>query len=229
MPRILSCDFCIGNPGSMKRTLSLPLMRCVQAMNEANEAATPPVVGMQARGVMSRSRKALTKRDACSLSSATPAAAGYCDTMPLSRAAFSASMPMRFGGSPGEPWSIRMNGMPVFSSSAEATSSTSPMVAFSRSAMLSRATISSTSSFAKTLLSAAMRFISMTRSPLAAKILRMLSRSCSGERMPMIPAAAPSSTTLADCGIALARVIPSRSRAITRSRPARAARTLSSG
>ena len=49
----------------MKRTLSLPLMRCVQAMNEANEAATPPVVGMQARGVMSRSRKALTKRDAC--------------------------------------------------------------------------------------------------------------------------------------------------------------------
>ena len=107
--------------------------------------------------------KAFTKRDAASFSSATPAAAGYCDTMPLSRAAFSASMPILFGGRPGEPWSILMNGMPVLSSRADATRRISPMVAFSRSAMFSSLTISATRASGNTLLSAI--FLSDFKSP----------------------------------------------------------------
>ena len=133
MPRTLSCDFWIGKPGSMKRTLSLPGMRCVQAMNEPNDAATEPVVGTQERGDTSTSMKAFMKRDAAFLSSGMPSAAGYCEPMPLSRAAFSASTPYLFMGRPGEPWSILMKGMPVVCSRYWATRRTSPIVALERS------------------------------------------------------------------------------------------------
>ena len=68
-------------------------MRWVQAMKEPKEPATDPVVGTQLRGLISTSIKALTKREAASLSSGTPAAAGYWDPMPLSSARFSASTP----------------------------------------------------------------------------------------------------------------------------------------
>ena len=88
MPKMRSCDFWIGKPGSMNKTLSFPGIRCVQAMNEPKEAATEPVVGKQARGDISISMKAFTKREAASFNSGTPAAAGYCDPSPLSRAAF---------------------------------------------------------------------------------------------------------------------------------------------
>ena len=43
---------------------------------EAKEAATLPTVGIQDRALISMSINALTKREACSLSSCTPAAAG---------------------------------------------------------------------------------------------------------------------------------------------------------
>ena len=68
-------------------------MRCVQAMNDPKEAATEPVVGTQPRGAISTSMKALTNAEAASLSSGTPAAAGYCEPIPLSSARFSASTP----------------------------------------------------------------------------------------------------------------------------------------
>ena len=77
----------------MNNTLSFPGIRCVQAMNEPNEPATDPVVGTQARGEISRFKKAFTKREASFFNSGTPAAAGYCDPTPLSKAAFSASIP----------------------------------------------------------------------------------------------------------------------------------------
>ena len=72
-----NCDFWIGNPGSMNNTLSLPGMRCVQAIKAPNEDATDPVVGTQAAGEISMSTNAFTKREAAAFSSATPAAAGY--------------------------------------------------------------------------------------------------------------------------------------------------------
>ena len=87
----------------MNRTLSFPGMRWVHAINAPNEAATEPVVGKQARGEISMSIKAFTKRDAASFNSGTPAAAGYCAPSPLSSAAFSASIPIRLAGKPGEP------------------------------------------------------------------------------------------------------------------------------
>ena len=116
MPSTLSWDFWIGKPGSMKSTLSLPGIRWVQAMNAEKEPATEPVVGMQPSGLMSRSIKALTKRLAAALRGGYPSAAGYWEHIPESRACFSARMPYSFIGRPGEPWSIRMKGMPVFSS-----------------------------------------------------------------------------------------------------------------
>ena len=71
MPKIRSCDFWIGKPGSIS-TLSLPGIRCVQAMNEPKEAATEPVVGNQARGDISISMKAFTNREAASFTQAHP-------------------------------------------------------------------------------------------------------------------------------------------------------------
>ena len=102
-PIILNCDFCIGKPGSMNSTLFFPGMRCVHAMKEPNEPATLPVVGTHERSDISMSRNALTKRDASCFSSGIPAAAGYCDPTPRSRAAFSASTPNWLTGKPGEP------------------------------------------------------------------------------------------------------------------------------
>ena len=103
MPKMRNWDFWIGKPGSMKSTLFFPGMRCVQAINAPNEAATEPVVGTQARGEMSMSINAFTKREAASLSSGTPAAAGYCAPKPASNALFSASMPTLLAGNPGDP------------------------------------------------------------------------------------------------------------------------------
>ena len=134
IPKTLSCDFWIGNPGSIKRTLSLPGIRWVQAMKAPNEAATEPVVGMQLSGGISILMNALMKSLAAFFNSGTPAAGGYWLPTPSSRAFFSASTPKRFTGSPGEPWSIRMNGIPVFSSRYCDTSRTSPIVALERSA-----------------------------------------------------------------------------------------------
>ena len=134
----------------MNKTLSLPGRHCVQITNEPKEAATDPVVGMQARGEMSRSTKAFTKRDASRFSSGTPSAAGYCEPTPRSSAAFSASTPTRLAGKPGEPWSMRMKGIPVSCSSREATRSTSPMVARDKSAIFSSSTTDATSSSLKT-------------------------------------------------------------------------------
>ena len=75
-PRMRNCDFCMGKPGSINNTVSFCGSRWVQAMNEANDEATEPVVGMQARGDMSVLMNALTNREAASFNSCTPAAAG---------------------------------------------------------------------------------------------------------------------------------------------------------
>ena len=48
----------------------------LEAMKEAKDEATDPVVGMQERGDMSVFINAFTNRDAASFSSCTPAAAG---------------------------------------------------------------------------------------------------------------------------------------------------------
>ena len=92
-PMTRNWDFCIGKPGSMKSTLSLPGMRWVHAMKDPKDPATLPTVGTQLRAETSTSRNAFTKREASLLSSGIPSAAGYCDPTPLSRAAFSASTP----------------------------------------------------------------------------------------------------------------------------------------
>jgi len=75
-PSIFNCDFWIGNPGSMNNTVSLPGEHWLVTMNEPNDPATDPVVGIQASGVMSTFRKAFTKREVSRLSSGTPSAAG---------------------------------------------------------------------------------------------------------------------------------------------------------
>ena len=93
MPRMRNCDFCIGKPGSMNRTLFFFSSRWQHAMKAPKLPATEPTVGMQARGLMSMSRKAFTKRLAASFSSGMPAAAGYWLLAPASKAFFSASMP----------------------------------------------------------------------------------------------------------------------------------------
>ena len=118
----------------MNKTLFFPGIRWVQAIKAPKEAATEPVVGRHARGEISISIKAFTKREAACFSSATPAAAGYCEPTPLSRAFFSASIPILLAGRPGDPWSIRIKGIPVSPSRREATSNTSPMVALAKSA-----------------------------------------------------------------------------------------------
>ena len=149
IPNIFNWDFCIGNPGSMKRTLSLPGSLCVVAIKEENDDATDPVPGIHARGEISRFMKAFTNFEAASLSSATPAAAGYVEPTPASNALFSASTPILFAGRPGEPWSMRMNFVPVLFSRYEATSRTSPIVASCRFATSIFFVASATSSLLK--------------------------------------------------------------------------------
>ena len=60
----------------MNNTVSLPGEHWLVTMNEPNDPATDPVVGIQASGVMSTFRKAFTKREVSRLSSGTPSAAG---------------------------------------------------------------------------------------------------------------------------------------------------------
>ena len=149
MPSMRSWLFCIGNPGSMKSTFPISgnVFRWQQAMKLPNDPATLPTVGRHPSGFMPMFMKAFTNSLAASFSSFTPAAAGYWLPMPLSSARFSASTPCLLTGSPGLPWSMRMNGMPVFCSRYCATSSVSPIVAWLRSATwlarVASATISS--------------------------------------------------------------------------------------